>query len=82
MPTVVTEKGHQFIVHIRELPFEPPHVHVRFGEHEVRIEVLGGTFMEQPPPGRERTMLRLFRKHRSAIWTTWDEIHGEESDGV
>jgi len=43
MPTVVREDGYSFVIHTRELPFEPPHVHVRFGREEVRIELLGGT---------------------------------------
>jgi hypothetical protein len=59
MPTVVREKGYEFIVHTRELPFEPPHVHVRFGDDEVRIELNGGTFMEDPPTGKRRTIAFL-----------------------
>lgn len=48
MPTVVQDGGYSFIVHTRELPFEPPHVHVAFGGEEVRIELLGGTSRSDP----------------------------------
>lgn len=49
MPTVVREGDFSFIIHTLELPFEPPHVHVAFGGEEVRIELVGGTFMDNPP---------------------------------
>ena len=78
MPTVVREGEFSFIVHTREFPFEPPHVHVSFGGEEVRIELLGGTFMEDPPPGKRRAIVVVFRRHVATIWKAWDEIHGED----
>ena len=83
MPTVVQESGFSFIVHTRELPFEPPHVHVVFGGEEVRIELVGGTFMEEPPPGKRRAKLDMFRRYASAIWTAWELLHSEgpEAEG-
>ncbi len=75
MPTVVREKGLEFIVHSRELPFEPPHVHVRFGEDEVRIELNGGTFMEEPPPGRRRTIVQAHARHAEKIRLVWAQLH-------
>jgi len=76
LPVVVREGAFTFIIHTRELPFEPPHVHVRFGGDEVRIELNGGTFMEQPPPGRRRSILEAFRKNAAEIRRSWDRIHG------
>lgn len=75
MPTVAREKGFEFIVHTRELPFEPPHVHVRFGDDEVRIELNGGTFMEDPPTGKRRTILQTYARHAEAIRLTWARLH-------
>ncbi len=75
MPTVVREKGLEFIVHPRELPFEPPHVHVRFGEDEVRIELNGGTFMEEPLPGKRRAILQAYARHAEKIRLVWAELH-------
>ena len=75
MPTVVRERGLEFIVHTRELPFEPPHVHVRFGEDEVRIELNGGTFMEEPTPGKRRTILQAYARHAEKIRLVWAQLH-------
>ena len=36
MPKVTQDGEFTFIIHTRELPFEPPHVHVWFGGDEVR----------------------------------------------
>lgn len=44
MPTVVQDGEFTFAVHTRELPFEPPHVHVRFGGEEVRDRARGWHF--------------------------------------
>jgi hypothetical protein len=39
VPTVARDGEFAFIVHTRELPFEPPHVHTIFGGDEIRIEL-------------------------------------------
>ena len=52
MPVAAREGEFVFYVYAREHAFEPPHVRMRFGSHEVRIELNGGTFME--PRLRER----------------------------
>lgn len=75
MPVVVRDGEFTFIVHTHELPFEPPHVHVRFAGEEVRIELVGGTFMEHPPPGKRRAIRKAFHAHAALIRRTWDEIH-------
>jgi hypothetical protein len=82
VPTVAREGEFAFIVHTRELPFEPPHVHVRFGGEEVRIELVGGTFLDEPPEGKRRAIVDAYRKHAAAIRAAWDRIHGYgEKDG-
>lgn len=65
----------RFIVHTDELPFEPPHVHVRFGGQEVRIELEGGTFMDEPPSGKYRAILEAYARHAKEIRATWARIH-------
>lgn len=80
MPTVVRDGEFAFIIHTRELPFEPPHVHVRFGADELRIELGGGIFMDQPPLGKGRAILRAFERHAATIRRSWEEIHGLPED--
>ncbi len=75
MPTVAREGEFSFIVHTEELPFEPPHVHVRFAGQEVRIELDSGTFMEEPLAGKRRAILKAYAKHADEIRETWDRIH-------
>ena len=76
MPTIVRDGEFAFVIHTRELPFEPPHVHVRFGGDQVRIALGAGTFMDDPPPGKRRAMLEAFARHAGKIGRTWEEIHG------
>jgi hypothetical protein len=75
MPTVARDGEFRFIVHTDELPFEPPHVHVRFGGQEVRIELDGGTFMEESPLGKYRAILKAYRRHAEEIRAAWARIH-------
>jgi len=75
MPTVAQEGEFRFVIHTRELPFEPPHVHVRFGDGEVRIELDGGTFLDEPPRGKRRAILRAYSKHAGKIRRAWERIH-------
>ena len=75
MPTVAREGEFRFVIHTSELPFEPPHVHVRFSDGEVRIELDGGTFLDEPPPGKRRAILRAYSKHSEKIRRTWEQIH-------
>lgn len=77
MPSVVLEGSYRFVVNTRENLFEPPHVHVWFGSEDLcRIELNGGTYMDQPPPGAWRDILAAYRKHAVAIREAWDRIHG------
>lgn len=50
--TVARDGEFSFIIHTRELPFEPPHMHVSFGGDEVRIELGGGTQPKRAAPKR------------------------------
>lgn len=77
MPTVAREGEFSFIIHPKEKPFEPPHVHVWFGGDEVRIELSAGTFMEEPPAAKRRAILRAFERHAAAIRQAWAKIHRE-----
>lgn len=81
MPTVTRDGAFEFIIHTHELPFEPPHVHIRFGGEEVRIELDGGTFMEEPPQGKRRAILMAYRKHSVDIRARWTKIHRRSSKG-
>ncbi len=77
MPTVVMEGRFRFVVNTRENGFEPPHVHVWVGSEDVcRIELIGGTLMEDPPAGTYRDIMRAYARHAEEIRKTWDSIHG------
>lgn len=76
MPTIVIEGQFRFVVYPRELPFEPPHVHVWVSNEDVcRIELNGGTYMDEPPPGRWREIMDVYTKHAELIRQGWDRIH-------
>jgi len=76
MPTVAIEGQYRFVVNTRENLFEPPHVHVWVGNEDVcRIELNGGLFMDEPPPGNQRAILDAYSRYAEAIRRSWDEIH-------
>jgi len=76
MPTVAIEGQFRFAVNTRENTFEPPHVHVWVGNEDVcRIELNGGQYMDEPPPGEFRRIMETYARHAEAIRRTWDEIH-------
>jgi hypothetical protein len=77
MPTVIEEGKFRFVIYTRENDFEPPHVHVWVGNEDVcRLELNGGKFMENPPPGEARNILKAYQKHAETIRREWDRIHG------
>ena len=76
MATVATEGRFRFVVNTRENEFEPPHVHVWVANEDMcRIELNSGRFMDEPPPGDYRDILRAYSRHVEAIRKTWDGIH-------
>jgi hypothetical protein len=76
MPTIAEEGQYKFVIYTRENTFEPPHVHIFVGSEDVcRLELNGGQFMDEPPPGEYRSMLEVYRKHAAAIREQWDRIH-------
>ena len=77
MPTVAVEGQFRFVVNTRENSFEPPHVHVWVRNEDVcRIELTGGAFIETPPPGTFRDIMRAYARYAEEISRTWDAIHG------
>ncbi len=78
MPTVAVEGRFRFVVNTRENPREPPHVHVWEGNESLcRIELRGGVYMDEPPPGNYRAIMAAFLRHVAEIRQAWNEIHGE-----
>jgi hypothetical protein len=75
-PTAARDGEFTFVVHPRELPYEPPHVHVEFGDAEVRINLDDGSFMEEPPAGKRRALVGAYRRNARAIRGCWDRVHG------
>jgi hypothetical protein len=76
LPTVAREGQFSFVINTRELPFEPPHVHVWLSNESVcRIELNSGAYMDEPPPGRWRDILASYKRHAVEIRAEWDRIH-------
>ena len=76
IPTVAIEGQFRFVVNTRENGFEPPHVHVWVGNEDVcRIELNGGTYIDEPPPGNFRDILTAYSSYAGDIRRTWDSIH-------
>ena len=76
MPTVVIEGRYRFIINTRENLFEPPHVHIWVdNEDACRIELDGGAYMNEPPPGHFREILSIYARNAALIRETWDRIH-------
>ena len=77
MPTVLIAGRSRFVINTRDNRFEPIHVHVWVGNEDVcRIELIGGSYMEDHPPGDYRDIMRQFSNHAQVIRRAWDEIHG------
>lgn len=77
-PRVAQEGEFTFIIHTRELPYEPPHVHVWCSEGEFRINLLTGDFLEEPPVGKRRKLLAAYARHATAIRQAWQEYQERE----
>ena len=77
-PRVAQEGEFTFIIHTRELPYEPPHVHVWCSEGEFRINLLTGELMDEPPAGKRRKLLEAYTQHAATIRQAWQEYHGQE----
>lgn len=76
MPTIAEVGQFRFVINTRENRFEPPHVHVWIGNDDIcRLELNGGQFMENPPPGNQREILGIYSKYAEVIRCEWDRIH-------
>jgi hypothetical protein len=77
MPTVANVGPYKFMINTLENSYEPPHVHVWIGNEDLcRIELISGSFMEPPPRGERRSIMKAFTEHAGAIREKWNEIHG------
>ena len=64
------------MVNTGENALEPPHVYGWVGnEYVCRIELNGGTYMDQLPPGDFRDIMQAYARHAAEIRETWDAIH-------
>ncbi len=58
MAAAIREDGLRFQVWPNDHP--PPHVHVYVEGEEVRINLISDEFMDEPPPGKRRQIMRRF----------------------
>lgn len=77
MPTVSYEDGFRFVIYPND--HAPPHVHVKFeGGQECRIDLVSGDFMDTPPRGTLRKIMRAYFENIEEIWTGWEKFHHDE----
>ena len=77
MPTVVEYRGIKFVVHPND--HNPPHVHVKLSSGaECRINLESGDFMDTPPAGTQRAILRMYRDNVEEIVGKWEEYHPDQ----
>lgn len=74
MPTVVEDGEFRFVVYANDHP--PPHVHAKFGGTEVRINLDGGTLMEDLAGGKRRSLLEACLRPADKIREAWHTFHG------
>jgi hypothetical protein len=77
-PRVAQEGEFTFIIHTRELPYEPPHVHVWCSEGEFRVNLLTDELMDELPAGKRHKLREAYRQHAATIRQAWREYHGQE----
>ena len=75
MAAAIREGNLKFHVWPNDHP--PPHVHVLVEGEEVRINLLTDEFMDEPPPGKRRAIMKAYRRHRNALVQLWKEYEGQ-----
>ena len=76
MPTVARSGKFEFRIYTREKDSHGPHVHVWFGnESIVSIDLYGGNFIQEPPPGMERDIMRAYRPLAAQLLEAWYKLH-------
>ena len=70
MPTVAMEGQFRFVVNTRENGSEPPRA-CGGNEDLCRIELNGGTYMDSPPPGDFRDILRASSRRGGTLGTAF-----------
>ena len=74
MPTVSRFDQGRFVVYPND--HNPPHVHVMLTDgSSCRIELLSGDFMDDPPRGRRREIMKAYYENVEAIWSEWERLH-------
>lgn len=58
---------------------EPPHFHARYGDHEIRVNILSGEIMSGTFPVRARRhILEWLDLHKPALVENWDLAQNRE----
>lgn len=74
MPEVARKGKYRLCVYGKEHP--KPHAHVILdGERCVRVYLLPPAFMDAPPPGERRAILRFVKDHLEEALAKWEELN-------
>ena len=77
MAVVARTHGLRLVIYPND--HNPPHVHIRLSNgEECRINLLTGDFMDDPPRGLRRTIMRAYVENIEAVWSAWDSYHGND----
>lgn len=64
-----------FFIRTRESAHEPPHIHVKSPQFEVRVNLITGAFMEPPPKGKAKWLHAIVKEHLEEFRQAWDRYH-------
>ena len=77
MPTVVYEDGFRFVIYPND--HLPPHVHVKSGDRqECRINLEAGNFIDTPPRGMRKKIMKAYYENVESIRAGWEKYHPDE----
>ncbi|WP_434358702.1 DUF4160 domain-containing protein [Parasalinivibrio latis] len=75
MPIIYRYSG--LIIEWRTRDHPPPHVHARYGDFEVMIEVKSGKVTGRMPPKQLKSACQWVEENRQDILLQWDQHHGQ-----
>lgn len=74
MPTIALVSGVRIIIYPKD--HLPPHLHVKFAEHEAMISIVTGDILEGSiPPAKLKAVREWLAKRREQVAYVWREIH-------
>jgi len=80
MPTIAIVAGVRIIIYPKD--HLPPHLHVKFAEHEAMISILTGDFLEGSlPRAKLKAVREWLENRREQVAYVWREIRAGRYQG-